>query len=1014
MSSPVEREHLTSNLLSLAREKKEARILIGTHAQAMPLLISILRNGPPTAKFNVASLLSAICKEEDLRVRVLLGGCVPPLLAMLKSDSVEGRKVAAEAIFEVSSGSLSDDHIGMKIFVTEGVVPTLWAQLSSKIRQEREVEGYLTGALRNLCRDKDGYWRATLEAGGVEIITNLLSSGNPAAQSNSASLLARLVSAFGDSVSKVIDAGAVRALIRLLGQENDISARASAADALEVLSSKSTVAKKAVVDAGGLPVLIGSIIAPSKECMQGGESCHSLQSHSVRALSNICGGMTSLIYYLAEVSKSCNLPVPLPDILGALAYALMVFVEDDEQKMLDPVEIETNLIALLKPGDKKLVQDRVLEALASLFNSSYLCNRLSNAVAKRVLIGLVTIASVEIQEHLIPCLTRLCCDHVKLWEALGNREGVQLLISLLGLSSEQQQEYAVSLLAILTDEIDESKWAITAAGGIPPLVQLLETGSNKAREDAAYVLWNLCCHSDDIRACVESAGAVSSLLWLLKSGGSKGQEASAKALKKLIRQADPTIINQLLVLLSSELVGSKCQVITVLGHVLMMASHNDLVRDGSTANKGLKSLIRILNSSDEEMQEHAASVLADLFSTRPNICDSLATDEVVNPCMKLLTSSARGTATQSARALGAFSRVTNASSRNPYLEKGDVIPLIRMAKAASMDSAETAITALANLLSDPNIAQEALDQDIVPALQNVLKEGSSEGKKSAAKCLYQLLNHFPLCNVLTDYSQCRFLVHLLVDWLIEVDMGTATCLDGLAVLSVMVRAKESVNFGKPVWAAIADMPEGLLTLVKCLEVGSPNTQDKAIEILSRVCQEQATLVGQYLGQAQGCLLSLAERVVNSPSLEVKIGGAGLLTCAIRERRDESVRALYLSELSERLVGSLVDMMRRDFSAGSLQIEVWNPKSYPERDEDYVGPDPARVLGGTVANWLLLYLCSACGECRVTVMEAGGVEVISDQLSNYTTDPEVLVLKLFYVIVCPESTLEWSGTINCLC
>jgi hypothetical protein len=48
----------------------------------------------------------------------------------------------------------------------------------------------------------------------------------------------------------------------------------------------------------------------------------------------------------------------LPDVLGALAYALMVFVENDEEKMLDPVEIE------IKHGDNKLVQDRVLEALA--------------------------------------------------------------------------------------------------------------------------------------------------------------------------------------------------------------------------------------------------------------------------------------------------------------------------------------------------------------------------------------------------------------------------------------------------------------------------------------------------------------------------------------------------------------------------------------------------------------------------------------------------------------------------
>ncbi len=283
MTSLPEKEVTTKRLLELAKEKKEARVLIGSHSQAIPLFISILRSGTSIAKVNAAALLSALCKEEDLRVKVLLGGCIPPLLSLLKSESTEAKKAAAEAIFEVSSGGLSDDHIGMKIFVTEGVVPTLWDMLKPKSHQDKVVEGFVTGALRNLCGDKDGYWRANLEAGGVEIITGLISSKNTTSQSNAASLLARLVSAFGDSIPKIIDAGAVKALLRLLNRDNDISVRESAADALEALSSKSSIAKKAVVDAGGIPVLIGAVVAPSKECMRG-DTCHSLQSHAVHAL----------------------------------------------------------------------------------------------------------------------------------------------------------------------------------------------------------------------------------------------------------------------------------------------------------------------------------------------------------------------------------------------------------------------------------------------------------------------------------------------------------------------------------------------------------------------------------------------------------------------------------------------------------------------------------------------------------------------------------------------------------
>ncbi|KAF2296705.1 hypothetical protein GH714_001355 [Hevea brasiliensis] len=618
ISSPHEKELITARLVSMAKAKKEARTIIGSHTQAMPLFISILRSGTTGAKVNVAETLSALCKDDDLRVKVLL----------------------------------------------EGVVPTLWDQLNPQNKQDKVVEGFVTGALRNLCGDKDDYWRATLEAGGVDMIVGFLSSDNAAAQSNAASLLARLMLAFSDSIPRVIDSGAIKALLQLVGQNNDVSVRASAADALEVVSSKSVKAKQAVVDANGVHVLIGAV--------------------------------------------SPRLAAPVADIVGALAYALMVFEQNSgvDEESFDATKIEDILVKLLKPRDSKLIQERILEAMASLYGNIHLSRSLDYAEAKKVLIGLITMAVGDAHEYLIISLTSLCLNDMGIWEAIGKREGIQLLISLLGLSSEQHQEYAVQLLAILTDRVDDSKWAITAAGGIPPLVQLLETGSQKAREDAAHVLWNLCCHSEDIRACVESSGAIPAFLWLLKSGGPKGQEASAKALKMLVRTADHATINQLLALLLGDSSGSKANVIRVLGHVLTMASLNDIVVRGSAANKALKSLIQVLNSSNEETQEHAASILADLFSTRQDICDSLAADEIMHPCMKLLTcNNTQVVATQLARTLSALSRPTKTKSINkmPYIAEGDVKPLIKLAKTSTVDAAETAVAALANLLSDPKL-----------------------------------------------------------------------------------------------------------------------------------------------------------------------------------------------------------------------------------------------------------------------------------------------------------------------
>ncbi|GAB2209714.1 hypothetical protein Drorol1_Dr00026937 [Drosera rotundifolia] len=987
MSSPHEKELITARLLGIAKARKDVRSLIGSHNQAMPLFISVLRGGTPVAKLNVAATLTVLCKDEDLRLKVLLGGCIPPLLSLLKSDSIEARKAAAEAIHEVSSGGLADDHVGVKIFVTEGVVPTLWEQLTSKHQQDKVVEAFVTGALRNLCGDKDGYWRATLAAGGVEIIVGLLSSDNSATQSNASSLLARLIMAFSDCIAKVIDSGAVEALLRLVGLENDVSVRASAADALEALSSKSAMAKKALVDAGGVPILIGAVVAPSKECMQG--KCGPvLQRHATRALANISGGMPALIIYLGELALSPCFSAPVADTIGALAYSLMVFEQKSavDEAAFDVKKIENSLVTLLKPRDNKLVQDMVLEAMASLYGNTYLARWLTHAESKKIFIGLITMASADVQEPLIVSLTSLCCNGVGIWEALDKREGIQLLISLLGLSNEQHQEHAVKLLVVLTDEVDDSKWAMTAAGGIPPLVQLLEVGSQKAREDAAYVLWNLCCHSEDIRACVESAGAVPALLWLLRSGGPKGQEASAKALRKLVRTADSSIINQLLAMLLGPSPSLKSHVISVLGHVLTLASHKDLVQNGALANKGLKSLVQVLNTSNEETQECAASVLADIFSSRQDICDSLATDDIIQPCMKLLASKTQVVATQSARALGALSRHTRSrsSSKISYISEAEVKPLIKLAKTSFIHAAEAAVAALANLLSDSVIASEALAEDVVSALSRVLGEGTSEGKKNASRALHHLLKQFPVADVLKGNSLCRFSVLALLDSLRTMDPDQSG--DVLEVVALLVRTKQGVNLTYPFWSTLAEVPLRLEPLAYCLAEGPPSVQDKAILILSRLCGEQPVVLADMLIARPKSIGSLANRIMRSSSLEVRAGGSALLICAVKEHKQQSVDLLDSEGYLKPLINSLLDMMRLNSRYCSLEIEVRTPKALRvafQEAEEFEICDPATILGGTVALWLLSIISSSYKENRFAVMEAGGIEVLGEKLRSHS-------------------------------
>ena len=190
-SSVQEKEFSLRQLLELIDTRESAFSAVGSHSQAVPVLVSLLRSGSLGVKIQAATVLGSLCKENELRVKVLLGGCIPPLLGLLKSSSSEGQIAAAKTIYAVSQGG-ARDHVGSKIFSTEGVVPVLWEQLHNGLKSGNVV-GLLTGALRNLSSSTEGFWSATINAGGVDILVNLLATGEPNTQANVCFLLAHVM-----------------------------------------------------------------------------------------------------------------------------------------------------------------------------------------------------------------------------------------------------------------------------------------------------------------------------------------------------------------------------------------------------------------------------------------------------------------------------------------------------------------------------------------------------------------------------------------------------------------------------------------------------------------------------------------------------------------------------------------------------------------------------------------------------------------------------------------------------
>ncbi|KAA8546853.1 hypothetical protein F0562_003282 [Nyssa sinensis] len=983
-SSVKEKEYCLRQLLDLIDTRENAFSAVGSHSQAVPVLVSLLRSGSLGVKIQAATVLGSLCKENELRVKVLLGGCIPPLLGLLRSNSTEGQIAAANTIYAVSQGGVRD-HVGSKIFSTEGVVPALWEQLEKGVKAGNLVDNLLTGALRNLSSSTEGFWSATIQAGGVDILVKLLTAGQSSTQANVCFLLACMMMEDASVCSRVLAAEATKQLLKLLGPGNEGSVRAEAAAALKSLSSQCKEARREIANSNGIPALINATIAPSKEFMQG-EYAQALQENAMCALANISGGLSYVISSLGQSLESCTSPAQIADTLGALASALMIYDSKAEAtRASDPQDVEQTLVKQFKPRLPFLVQERTIEALASLYGNSILSNKLANSDAKRLLVGLITMATDEVQDELIRSLLILCNNEGSLWRALQGREGIQLLISLLGLSSEQQQECAVALLCLLSNENDESKWAITAAGGIPPLVQILETGSAKAKEDSATILGNLCNHSEDIRACVESADAVPALLWLLKNGSPNGKEIAAKTLNHLIHKSDTATISQLTALLTSDLPECKVYVLDALRSMLSVAPLNDLLREGSAANDAIETMIKILSSTREETQAKSASALAVIFNLRKDLRESSIAVKTLSSAMKLLNVESESILVECSRCLAAVFLSIKENRDVAAFARDAFSSLVVLANSSDLQVAEQATCALANLLLDTEVSEKAIPDEIILPATKVLREGTVAGKTLAAAAIARLLHSRQIDSALIDCVNCTGTVLALVSFLESADGESAAISEALDALALLSRSGGASGHIKPAWTVLAEFPSSITPIVSCIADATPLLQDKAIEILSRLCRAQPSVLGNSIACASGCISSIARRVIGSSETRVKIGGSALLICAVKVNHQRVVEDLNHSNSRAHLIQSLVGILNSHGSAhfgDQGDKEAVSIYRYDKEAKDGEAESSTAVIcGANIAIWLLSVLACHDGKSKVEIMEAGAINALTERISQ---------------------------------
>ncbi|PKA58082.1 U-box domain-containing protein 4 [Apostasia shenzhenica] len=981
-STSQEKENSLKQLLELIQTREKAFGAVGSHSQAVPILVSLLRSGSLGVKILSAIVLESLCNDEELRMKVLLGGCIPPLLSLLKSNLSEGQMASARTIYAVSQGG-TRDYVGSKIFSTEGVVPVLWEQLKKGLNNASVIDTLLTGALKNLSKSTEGFWSATVESGGVDILIKILANGQTSSISNVCYLLGCMIMEESSVCSQVIASDTTKELLKLLGPGNEASIRAEAAGALKSLSCQCKEARREIANSGGIPYLINATIAPSKEFMQG-EAAQALQENAMCALANISGGLSYVISSLGESLESCTSPAQIADTLGALASALMIYDTNAESvRASDPSQIEKILVKQFKTKSPLLVQERTIEALASLYGNVILSKMLRHADAKHLLVGLITMATGEVQNELIKSLLSLCNKESSLWSSLQGREGVQLLISLLGLSSEQQQECSVALLSLLSAENDESKWAITAAGGIPPLVQILETGSSKAKEDSALILGNLCNHSEDIRACIQSADAVPGLLYLLKNGSENGKEIAARTLNHLIHKSDSGTISQLSALLTSEQPESKVYVLDALRSLLVVAPLTDILHEGSAANDAIETMIKILNSPKEETQSKSACSLAGLFQCRKDLRESHVAVDALLSVKDLLNTVSENVVVEACRCLSSIFLSVKQNKEVASLSQDLFSQVVLLSRSSNLDVAEQATCALANLLLDTEISAQASPEEIIFPVTRVLRDGTIDGRTNAAAAIARVLR-CSADHALYDSINRAGTVLSLVSLMESSNVESTAASEVLDALSLLFGVKEPSVHVKPFWSILAEYPHTMIPLVSCAADGSTSLQDKAIEILSRLCRDQPNILGSMVSKTDGCMPSIARRVIGSNFLKVKVGGAALLICAAQENSQKAVDSLNESNLCTNLVHSLVGMFRHTSSLsdhGGLDISICRyPKEQQKISESEFST--AIISNHIIAIWLLCLLACHDKKSKAIIMEAGAVEFLTEKMSQY--------------------------------
>ena len=231
----IVKEEAAHTLSTLALNSPSTQLAIATG------IITLLGTGTAEAQEQTTRLLLTLAMDDDNRVAIAKAGAIPRLVVQLRGGGGLRAQELAAAVLSKLSGD-SDKNVGA--IAGAGGIRALVPLLASDFgnyRQSAATQAHASAVLADLAHKSLKNKNTILSEGGITLLVTLISKAGDSvsvAKAEAAGALLALASGQPENQKAIAEAGAIKPLVALLGEE-DNHTRKKAAGALAALSDKS-------------------------------------------------------------------------------------------------------------------------------------------------------------------------------------------------------------------------------------------------------------------------------------------------------------------------------------------------------------------------------------------------------------------------------------------------------------------------------------------------------------------------------------------------------------------------------------------------------------------------------------------------------------------------------------------------------------------------------------------------------------------------------------------------------